>query len=67
MDAVAQLVDEASNCEPWLFLGTDRGADAPRACLIQLLDLYPACLALLPERSDKLNDGSEIERIGDAE
>ena len=67
MDSIEKFADEAAAFERWLLSGTDREADAARACLIRLLELYRAGIALPPESSDELGDGDDIERVGDAE
>ena len=67
MDAVARFADEAATFERWLLSGTDQEADAARECLIRLLELYRAGVALPPEWSDELEGRAELERVDDTE
>ncbi len=64
-DAVARFADEALAFELWLLAGKDEGADAARECLIRLLELYRAGLALPPEWSDDLEDREDTPRVSD--
>ena len=66
MDSIARFADEAAAFERWLLSGTDREADAARECLIRLLELYRAGIALPPEGSDELVELDDI-RVGDEE
>jgi hypothetical protein len=67
MDPVARFADEAAAFEQWLLSGTDRGADAARACLIRLLELYRAGMDLPPEWSDNLEGRADVKRVADEE
>jgi hypothetical protein len=67
MDSVAKFADEAAAFERWLLSGTDQEADAARECLIRLVELYRAGIALPPEWSDELEGRADVERLADAE
>jgi hypothetical protein len=67
VNSVAKFADEAAAFERWLLSGTDQEADAARECLIRLLELYRAGMALPPEGSDELESHADVERVGDAE
>ncbi len=67
MNSVTKFAAEAEAFEHWLLSGTDQDADAARQCLIRLLELYRAAIALPPEWSDELDGGPLPEQVGDAE
>ena len=67
MDAVERFAAAAADFERWLVNGTDKGPDAAREALFQLLRLYGYALALPEPWSDDLADQSDVERLTDEE
>jgi len=67
MDAVERFAILARGYAHWLLEGTDTDADAARACLIHLLDLYRAALELPPPWSDEPDTDAGVERVSRAE
>jgi hypothetical protein len=64
VDAVQAFAEEAVSFEQWARLGTSSGAVGARQCLVRLVQLYGAALALPSEWSDGL-DASVAERVAD--
>ena len=67
MDPVERFAEEAAAFERWLLSGTDHEADAARECLIRLLELYRAGIALPPEWSEEPEESADVESMGDGE
>lgn len=67
MNAVERFAVAAADFERWLVNGTDRGSDAAREALIQLLRLYAYGLELPEAWSDDLADRSDVKRLAEGE
>lgn len=61
------FANAAAAFELWLLAGTDEGAEAARACLIRLLELYRAGLHLPSDRSLDADESQCVERFSDQE